>query len=170
MNTFEYICSSFFDKMVLYPSLQAIKSLNWTNSFIPNKSSNNLLKTCSFLWIFSSKLLLIWVTYFHMQHTKYYLRADSIFAEILLHSFHNAKDIPKKWEKFERWWKLSQSLINNWDRLFWHFLTEKGLLGLVWNSKPKPNMTEDFSQKALVWRLWDWIRQRPKIFRHLGRR
>ena len=33
------------------------------------------------------------------------------------------------------------------------------------------NMTEDFSQKALVWRLWDWmIRQRPKVFRHLGRR
>ena len=33
------------------------------------------------------------------------------------------------------------------------------------------NMTEDFSQKALVWRLWDWlIRQRPKIFRHLGQR
>ena len=33
------------------------------------------------------------------------------------------------------------------------------------------NMTEDFSQKALVWSLWDWmIRQRPKTFRHLGRR
>ena len=33
------------------------------------------------------------------------------------------------------------------------------------------NMTEDFSLKALVWRLWDWmIRQRPKIFRQLGRR
>ena len=33
------------------------------------------------------------------------------------------------------------------------------------------NMTEDFSLKALVWRLWDWmIRQRPKIFRQLERR
>ena len=32
-------------------------------------------------------------------------------------------------------------------------------------------MTEDFSQKALVWRLWDWmIRQRLKMFRQLGRR
>ena len=31
-------------------------------------------------------------------------------------------------------------------------------------------MTEDFSQKALVWKLWDWmIRQRPNIFRQLGR-
>ena len=35
----------------------------------------------------------------------------------------------------------------------------------------KVNMTEDFSQKALVWRLWYWkVRQRQKIFRPLGRR
>ena len=32
-------------------------------------------------------------------------------------------------------------------------------------------MTEDFSQKALVWRLWYWmIRQRSKIFRQLCRK
>ena len=31
------------------------------------------------------------------------------------------------------------------------------------------NTTEDFSLKALVWRIWDWITmQRPKIFRQLG--
>ena len=36
---------------------------------------------------------------------------------------------------------------------------------------PYRNMTEDFSQKALVCRLWYWmIRQRLKIFRQLGRR
>ena len=33
------------------------------------------------------------------------------------------------------------------------------------------NMTEDFSQKALVWRLWDWMRERrTENIRQLGRR
>jgi len=75
------------------------------------------------------------------------------------------------------WWILcyfyqwKTFLITLISRIFHYCCNEKNDAWYLPLLKNVEKITEDFSQKVFVWRLWYWmIRQRQKIFRQLGRR